>query len=330
MFLKMTGRAIIVVGGGEQAAQKARLATKTDADIRLVSPVLEPELRELVSTGRASHSDPSDPNLFDNVALVFVATGCKGADAAWQAHAKRSGALVNVVDFPELCDVMTPSIVDRDPVVVAIGTEGNAPLLGRQIKTRIEQMLHPRLGAFAALSGRLRKEVSLRVKSSDRRDFWRWVFGDTPWRLFSAGRERDAVKIVKSAIQNGHRPCIGHLCVVSGAQDPELLPLAAIQRLQEADEIHIERDVPEATLELARRDAERIWVDPESGRRNPRGLWRVLCNSAADRNVVYLSRRSIVIDHSHFPKRNLPIEQLAAGQRWVDRDSQHLNLVAAS
>ncbi|MEM0989110.1 MAG: NAD(P)-dependent oxidoreductase [Pseudomonadota bacterium] len=330
MFLKTTGRAIIVVGGGEQAAQKARLAIKTDANIRLVSPDLEPELQDLVSTGRASHSDPSDPCLFDDVALVFVATGCKGADAAWQAHAKRLGALVNVVDFPELCDAMTPSIVDRDPVVVAIGTEGNAPLLGRQIKTRIEQILHPRLGAFAALSGRLRKEVSLRVKASDRRDFWRWVFGETPWRLFSVGREREAINVVKSAIQSSHRPSIGHLCIVSGAQDPELLPLAAIQRLQEADEIHIERDVPEATLELARRDAERSWVEPESGRRNPRGLWRMVYNSAVDRNVVYLSRRSIVIDHSLFPKEDLPIEQLAVGQRWVDRGSQHFNLVAAS
>jgi len=80
--------------------------------------------------------------------LVFVATGCKGADAGWAQLAKDQGTVVNVVDYPDLCDAYTPSIVDRDPVVIAIGTEGTAPILGRQIKSQIEQShLLNRLGA---------------------------------------------------------------------------------------------------------------------------------------------------------------------------------------
>lgn len=85
--------------------------------------------------------------------------------------------MVNVVDQPALCDMTTPSLLDREPVVVAIGTEGTAPVLARriktQIKTQIEQMLDPHLGSFAALAGRLRSAGASGIASRDRRAFWR-------------------------------------------------------------------------------------------------------------------------------------------------------------
>ena len=99
-----------------------------------------------------------------------------GSDAALHALAKEGGAVVNVVDQPDLCDAITPSIVDRDPVVVAIGTEGTAPVLARQIKTRMEELLEPRLGDLAALAGRLRDRAAMRLGPRQRRDLWRWVF----------------------------------------------------------------------------------------------------------------------------------------------------------
>lgn len=99
---------------------------------------------------------------------------------------------MNVVDRPELCDLTTPSIVDRDPVVVAIGTEGNAPVLGRRIKTQIEQMLDPNLGRFAAAAGRLRGMVARHVPQSQRRAFWREVFAGPIWQTFKRGSEREA------------------------------------------------------------------------------------------------------------------------------------------
>ncbi|MEM9063026.1 MAG: NAD(P)-dependent oxidoreductase [Pseudomonadota bacterium] len=296
MFLRMAGRAIVIVGGGEQAAQKARLALKTEAVLRLVAPDLDPELADLVASGRAKHLDAGDSTLFENAALVFVATGCKGADAAWHARAKAAGALVNVVDYPDLCDAMTPSIVDRDPVVVAIGTEGTAPLLGRQIKSRVEEMLHPRLGAFAALAGRLRREVAYRIAARDRRDFWRWVFGDAPWRMFSTGREREAVQTIKTAIRSRHRQSVGHLSIISDVGEPGLLPLAAVQRMQEADIVYIDRGLPNALLELARRDAERAIVEPSHATAKPFNVLTQLSNAAKSRNVVYLTAQTRVPD----------------------------------
>jgi len=79
------------------------------------------------------------------------------------ALAKNAGATVNVVDQPQLCDAITPSIVDRDPVVVAIGTEGTAPVLARQIKTKLEETLEPRLGDLAAFAGRMRGAAAARL-----------------------------------------------------------------------------------------------------------------------------------------------------------------------
>ena len=123
MFLQMAGRRVVIAGCGEQAAQKTRLMLKTEAVIEVLAPQLEPELAELAAQGRViQRAGPITPASFADTALCFIATGCPGMDAALHDLAKIAGATVNVVDQPELCDAITPSIVDRDPVVVAIGT----------------------------------------------------------------------------------------------------------------------------------------------------------------------------------------------------------------
>ena len=263
MFLKMEGRRVVIIGGGEQAAQKTRLVLKTEAEIVLVADMLDPELDDLVDSGRAHLRGCGDlKDLFDNAILCFVATGCKGADAAWHGVAKDAGVVVNVVDYPDLCDAMTPSIVDRDPVVVAIGTEGTAPVLGRQIKTQIEQMLEPRLGHLAAVAGRLRGAVADRVALKDRRDFWRWVFADLPRQTFARGHEARAIGLIKDAISKGSAPessAAGKLSIVD-VEDraPDEMTLRTVKRLQEADVIYFDAEIDPGILELARRDAERV------------------------------------------------------------------------
>ncbi len=270
MFLRTTDRRIVIAGGGEQAAQKSRLALKTDAEIVLATVELDDELTGLVASGRArQEAGPLTPETFAGSALTFIATGCPGADMALHALAKEAGAVVNVVDRPDLCDATTPSIVDRDPVVVAIGTEGTAPVLARRIKTEVEQMLPPRVGHLAALAGRLRGAVGDRLPQSTRRGFWAWVFNGAPARLHKTGAEEEAAQLVKSAIRNGVIPegvGEGHIALVGagpGARD--LLTLRAVERLQEADVIYYDRLVDADVLELARRDAERVFVGKEVG-----------------------------------------------------------------
>ncbi len=269
MFLQMAGRRVVIVGGQEQAAQKARLILKTEAEVVILAQTLDPELSSLAAEGRVVHKTTRiTRESFRNCALVFIASGCPGVDMALHALAKAAGAVVNVVDQPHLCDAITPSIVDRDPVVIAIGTEGTAPVLARQIKTRLEELFEPRLGDLAALAGRLRTAAAARLSQRARRDLWRWVFNETPRRLFVSGAEREAAKLIKTAIETGdfgerHGGSVSLVGAGPGAKD--LITLRGVQRLQEADVIYYDRLLETEILDLARRDAERIYVGKAPG-----------------------------------------------------------------
>ena len=272
MFIRTSGRRVTIVGGGEQAAQKARLILKTDAQILLVAPELEPELQGLVAEGRARHQRHLTTQVFEDVAMGFIATGCPALDVSAHALAKAVRCPVNVVDRPDLCDLTTPALVDRDPVVIAIGSEGTAPVLTREIKTRLEEMLSPSLGGLAALAGRLRPMVNARVPRAKRRAFWAWVFKGAPRATWTRGGERQAAQAIKTAVEAGGAPeqaPQGHVALVGagpGARD--LLTLRAVERLQEADVIFYDRLVDPQVLELARRDAERVFVGKHVGAHN--------------------------------------------------------------
>jgi len=294
MFLNVAGRSVLILGGGEQAAQKCRLLLKTRARIVVQAAGLDPELGGLAAEARILHRDTARVTAADCAghALVFICTGSPGADAALQALAKAAGALVNVVDQPGLCDAFTPSIVDRDPVVVAIGTEGTAPVLARQIKTRVEEMLEPRLGDLAALAGHLREAAAQGVPKERRRAFWRWVFLGAPRQRFAAGAEREAARLIKAAIADGRAPDesgAGLLSVMPGTGRRDELTLAAVQRLQEADLVLYDPALGTEALELARRDAERL---PLSGSHAPADVPALIAEATAGGGRV-----AVLCDH---------------------------------
>jgi uroporphyrin-III C-methyltransferase/precorrin-2 dehydrogenase/sirohydrochlorin ferrochelatase len=260
MFIKTTDRTVVVAGSGEQAAQKCRLLVKSDADILLLGDAPEAELVAMQKHGQIRiQSGPITPESFAGATMGFIATGSPAADRCLHDLAKQTGLLVNVVDRPDLCDLITPSIVDRDPVVVAIGTEGNAPVLGRRIKAQVEQMLDPSLGKFTASVGRLRDMVAHHVPQQKRRAFWRDVFAGPAWQLFKRGAEREAIASLKDTIMGADDALkAAQLTVIdTSAGAADLIPLRAVERLQEADEIFYESPDDSAILERARRDAER-------------------------------------------------------------------------
>ena len=270
IFLKLSGRKVTVVGGGETAARKVRLLLKTDADIWIVAPKLDPELADLAARGRVRHvAEPLAGPHFKDAAFAFVATDCAGADAAAKAIAGSMKVAANVVDAPDLCDAVMPAIVDRDPVVVAIGTEGTAPVLARLIKSRVEELLEPRLGDLAALAGRLRRSAR-RLSARERRSLWRWVFDGPPRAAHRAGREREAAQLIKARLESGEPPeaAAGFVSLVgAGPGAPDMITLRGAQRLQEADVIFYDRLANPELLELARRDAEFVFVGKEPGQR---------------------------------------------------------------
>jgi uroporphyrin-III C-methyltransferase/precorrin-2 dehydrogenase/sirohydrochlorin ferrochelatase len=268
LFVRMADRTVVIAGGGEQAAQKLRLIGRTCARIVIMAPQLDAELTKAVREGRASHAPyVLDSGTLAGAQVAFIATGCPGADAAVAALAQAAGALVNVVDRPAMCEAITPAIVDRDPLVVAIGTEGAAPVLARRVKTALEAMLPPDLGGLTAWAACLRPRVAQRVAPSGRRAFWAWFWSGPVERLWRADDRRGAQAAVEAALSEGLPPTGDAVAVIAAPAAPDLMTLRAVQRLQEADLVLHDAAVDPRVLELARRDAERVALAPADGPR---------------------------------------------------------------
>jgi uroporphyrin-III C-methyltransferase/precorrin-2 dehydrogenase/sirohydrochlorin ferrochelatase len=268
MFLRMAGETVVIAGGGEQAAQKTRLMLKTEARILIMAPALNAELAALERAGRIAHVPAvADPAALAGARLLFCATGCAGADAALASLGRAAGAVVNVVDRPDLCDALTPAIVDRDPVVVAIGTEGAAPVLARRIKTDVERLLDPALGPLTALLGAMRGAVAHALPQEGRRGFWAWAFSGALERLWRAGGAAAVRAEVAATLAAGGPPAQpGAVSLVgAGPGCADLITLRGVRRLQEADVIFYDRLADPTVLELARRDAERVLVGKTPG-----------------------------------------------------------------
>ena len=269
IFLDLNECRVIVVGGGEQATQKVRLLLKTPARIEIVSETLTGELIDLASCGRIVWQRHFVPTALDGCRLVYAAADAETNKAVARAATERN-IPINVVDNPELCTFQTPAIVDRAPVVVAIGTEGSAPVLARQIRAHIESWLPTRLGRLAMLAGALRKQVNQHLRSNPRarRRFWERFFTGRTRTLVLDGREADAYAEAEALLGDGRliTPPKGHVSLVgAGPGNADLMTLRALRRLQEADVIVHDRLIDPSVLDCARRDARHLYVGKVPG-----------------------------------------------------------------
>lgn len=274
IFLDTYGKTVLVVGGGEAASQKVRLALKSQARVHVAAPVANEELRGLAQAGSITlHARSFIETDLDDAALAFVASGDADTDARIAALALARGIPVNVVDRPEQCSFLTPAIVDRDPVIVAIGTEGAGPILAQGIKSRLEAVLPPRLGALARKAGQLRPEAVRRLRDgAARRAFWASFFFGRIRDAFLGGDGQEFAHRVEHAFEAAAASTggFGRVALVgAGPGDPELLTLKAQRMLQAADVIVYDRLVGPAILEYARRDAQRICVGKTPGLESP-------------------------------------------------------------
>lgn len=262
IFLDLDGRDVLVVGGGEKALQKLRLLAKTTARIKLVAEdVSEGIAREAqINIAQRAFCD-SD---LDGVAMVFAASDDVTTNDRVAEAARVRGLPANVVDVPSQSSFIMPAIVDRDPIVVAIGTEGTAPILAREIKARIESWLPAEFGRIARRAGVVRERVLAAIADPVlRRRTWETLLQGR-WRNLvlagdAEGAEREFAHQVEAASAQAHP--IGSVTLVGcGPGEPDLITLKAQQVLQSADVLVVDRLVNPAILEYARRDAIRIEV----------------------------------------------------------------------
>lgn len=264
IFWCVKGRAIVVFGGGAEAAAKLRLVAKTSATVHVIAEAFEPGVIDLdgkvVLTG-----DPLTAPLPADIAFAYAATGEPALDEALAARMRTLGVPICAADQPAVSDFITGAIVDRDPVVVAIGTEGNAPVLAREIKARIERLLPAGLGQVARKAGALREAVASRfAPGGARRRFWHQLFSPALDGVFERESFGEAAHTLLAANDSADQGFVSF--VGAGAGDADLLTERARQRLDRADVVLTDALVAPEILELARREAIFVNVGKRAGR----------------------------------------------------------------
>lgn len=259
---KVQGLRIVILGGGEEALNKVRLVAKTTASVVIISRQIEANFSGFAVTVVQREFVPSD---LDGAALLFVAEEGPDADLA-KVEARARGIPLNVVDVPSECDFYTPSIVERAPLTVAISSEGDAPVLARLVRARIEAMLSPRIGKIASLAGGLRKRAeSLIQDGAARRRFYEALVTSPEIEAAEArGQGVSAAEHLLHAHAHAESPGVVWL-IGAGPGAADLLTLRAQRLLQEADVIVHDQLVPTVVVDMGRRDAQRIDVGKAKG-----------------------------------------------------------------
>ncbi len=267
IFLDIRGRRVIVDGGETIAARRVERALSAGATVEVFNDALSDEFRDLI--GHANlihHTRPLQDSDFPGAAVAYGASDDPARDAVLSASAKSYCVLANVADVAEYCDFITPSVVDRSPLVVAISSGGTAPVIARILRARIESLLPPAYGRLAEFVGQFRDKVSDTLKKTlDRRRFWESALEGPVGDLFLAGATASAEKHLlaelDAATKDNPGKKIGEVYLVgAGPGDPDLLTFRALRLMQRADVVVYDRLVGDDILTLMRRDAERIYV----------------------------------------------------------------------
>ena len=269
---------MLLVGGGGVAARKAQLLDAAGARLRVVAPELSAPMRQLCARiGAEICAVTFDPSHLQGAMLAVAATNDPQVNRAISAAGRAANVWVNAVDDAAASSCYLPAIIDRSPVIIAVGTGGATPTLARRLRAQLEALLPQRLGELARLAARMRPDVRAALpEESQRRQFWdRFFESELAERVLAgtvATSEADAgiASLLTAAATLGTAAqevqARGAVWLIgAGPGDPDLLTLRAQHLLQQCDVVLYDRLVPPAVLERVRRDAERVFVGKESG-----------------------------------------------------------------
>ena len=263
LFHKLDGRPVLVIGGGDIALRKSVLLAEAGARITLVAPEIEPEVRAFVEAkGGSCRVQRYAAELLAGHCLVIAATDDDEVNETVSHDAQALGLPVNAVDAPKLCTVIFPAIVDRSPLVIAISSGGDAPVLARLVRAKLESWIPATYGQLAQLAQRFRARVKARFADIQaRRIFWEEVFqGEVAEKVFS-GQPQAAEQLLEAKLTSETAAFRGEVYLVgAGPGDPDLLTFRALRLMQQADVVLYDRLVAPTILDMCRRDADRIYV----------------------------------------------------------------------
>jgi len=264
LFTDLRKRRCVVVGGGSIALRKAGLLARAGAKVFVIAPDIQAALTQLAeqSGGAALQREYQSGDL-DDTALVIAATDNAPINAQVSRDAQARHIPVNVVDNPALCSVILPSIIDRSPLMIAIGSGGQSPVLARQLRAKLESTIPAAYGRLAELVGKFRTQAAARFPDIDeRRRFWEEILEGPIAEFVLAGREEIAeAELVQRLADLTPVASGGEVYLVgAGPGDPDLLTFKALRLMQKADVVLYDRLVASEIVDLTRRDAEKIYV----------------------------------------------------------------------
>jgi len=268
IFLKLRDTPALVVGWGSVAERKIDLLIRAGAKVTVVAPEIGSKVEALLNQQKLHWiEDRFEPAHLSQALIAIAATDNEDVNRSVSEAARQQNLPVNVVDQPDLCTFTVPSIVDRSPVIIAIGTGGASPVLARMLKARLETLIPAAYGRLAGIAREFRDQVKAALGSVDsRRGFWEKVFQGQVAELVFAGKENQARAELRAMIQATEDAEFekGEVYLVgAGPGDPDLLTFRALRLMQRADVVLYDRLVAPAIVDLVRRDADRIFVGKE-------------------------------------------------------------------
>lgn len=313
LFFKLEDRKVLIVGGGDVALRKADLLRRAGAVITILAPSISAEIQALLSDSKHELiCENYNKAYMIGARVIIAATDDETLNHQIHADASELNIPVNVVDTPHLCDFIFPAIVDRNPIVIGISSNGKAPVLARLLRARLETLIPQGYGKLAKLAGEFRSEVKTKIPTlTGRRQFWERAFEGQVSQLMFAGNEKEAAAQLQADLDNTAtainekntadntstesqtvKNTMGEVYIVgAGPGDPELLTFKALRLMQQADIVYYDALVSPQVLDLCRRDADKVFVGKKRSNHAVAqlGINELLVNSAKEgRRVVRL------------------------------------------
>ena len=268
-YIDLKKKTVLLIGGGEVAERKLDLLIKAKANVTVISPETTPYILDIAEKNNIKiiNEKYSSQHLDKKYSFVIAATNNEKLNKSIALDANKNNILVNVVDRPEICDFIFPSILERGDITVSVSTGGASPVLARMLRTKLETMIPGAYGKVAKIIAENRVMVREKLKQSQsNKIFWEQMLNSKFLELVLSGQEAEALEYLNASIDNINEDKInqGEVYLVgAGPGDPDLLTFRALRLMQQCDVVLYDRLVQPAIMDLVRRDAKKIYVGKE-------------------------------------------------------------------
>lgn len=261
IFMDISEKPVLVVGGGEVASRKVEALIKANAKITIVSPTVSETLKAIIDCQKCEwiHEKYNKNQLSNDLVQVWATTNDNDLNHKIYHDAHELNILVNVVDDQPYCDFITPSMINRGRIQVAISSGGASPVLIRNVRQALEGVLPQNLALLAEFAASKREHIKQCVESVDlRRRFWERFFADP---MVQEADNLAILDAVYSRSLDTNEALELDCTFIFYGDDVELLPIKATRYMQQSDLVLRDKTCSDDYVELSRRDAEKQYFD---------------------------------------------------------------------